>query len=277
VTRLAIATCATNQDVDTPVLLAACAAAGVEADMAVWDDPSVAWESYDATIVRSTWDYSPRRAEFLAWARARPRLFNPYDVLEYSSDKHYLLDLAAQGVAIVPSVFCEVGEIPTFPEGDFVVKPAVGAGAIGADRFRPHEHERARAHVAALHQAGQCALIQPYAHTVDFFGEHDMIFINGRYSHAIAKRALLNTAPEDRDAAFRRSQVARDVDEPEAIALAESVLTGRFANLLYARVDVVAAPSGWQVSELEMVEPCLFLTFHESAADALVAAVLERL
>lgn len=272
--RVAIATCrGDNVDVDSPVLLDALSRAGIAGELCVWDDPMVDWASFDATVLRSTWDYAPRRDEFLTWARGVPRLRNPFEVVEYSSDKHYLHDLAAKGFAVVPSVFCEVGDVPTFPEVDFVVKPSVGAGSLDADRYRAHQHAEAAAHVARLHAAGRSVLIQPYVQTVDIFGEHALIFIDGTFSHAMCKGAMLNTAPDERDALFRREQMSRDVADPDALALATAVLEDRFGDLLYARVDLVAAPEGWQVMELELVEPSLFLSFVPGAADRLAEAL----
>ena len=276
--RVAIASCrGDNPDVDAPFLIAALADLGVAAELIAWDEPGVDWESFDLTVLRSTWDYAPRREEFLAWAAERPRLLNPVDVVTYSTDKHYLLDLEARGVPVVPSWFCEVGDVPVFPEGDFVVKPAVGAGSIDAARYRPHEVQAARAHVADLHARGRSVLIQPYQHTVDFFGELALIFMDGQFSHAMSKAAMLNTPPEFRDAAFRRNQMSPDVADEEALAVAHAALAERFATLLYARVDLVAAPSGWQVMELELVEPNLFLTFDEGAAARLAGAIVRRL
>ncbi len=276
--RVAIASCrGDNPDVDAPFLIAALAGLGIAAELIAWDEPGVDWESYDLTVLRSTWDYAPRREEFLAWAQQRPRLLNPVDVVTYSTDKHYLLDLVARGVPVVPSQFCEVGETPVFPGGDFVVKPAVGAGSIDAARYRPSEHDVARGHVADLHGRGRSVLIQPYQHTVDFFGELALIFIDGQFSHAMSKAAMLNTPPELRDAAFRRNQMSRDVADEDALAVANAALAERFSSLLYARVDLVAAPSGWQVMELELVEPNLFLTFEEQAAPRLASAIARRL
>ena len=143
--RVAIASCrGDNPDVDAPFLIAALADLGVAAELIAWDEPGVDWESFDLTVLRSTWDYAPRREEFLAWAAERPRLLNPVDVVTYSTDKHYLLDLEARGVPVVPSWFCEVGDVPVFPEGDFVVKPAVGAGSFDAARYRPQLSGEAR-------------------------------------------------------------------------------------------------------------------------------------
>ena len=64
-----------------------------------------------------------------------------------------------------------MGEEPVFPEGDFVVKPTVGAGSVDAARFAPAQIDLARAHVARLHAGGRCALVQPYVHSIDERGE----------------------------------------------------------------------------------------------------------
>jgi glutathione synthase/RimK-type ligase-like ATP-grasp enzyme len=279
VSRIAIATCAGEDvDPDTPILLAACQRAGLSATMAVWDDPRVEWDTFDLTVIRSTWDYAGRRPEFLEWAQQTPRLLNPYDVVAYSTDKHYFLDLAAKGVPVAPSTFCDVGDEPTFPDGDFVVKPAVGAGSMEADRYAAGDVERARAHVARLHAMNRDVVIQPYLHNVDRFGERALIFIDGQYSHAMTKGAMLNVTQLDRNALYRREQMSRADGEPEAIAVAEAAITATgFTNLLYARVDVVNQPEGWTLMEMELVEPSLFLGYEESAADALVAAIQRRL
>jgi glutathione synthase/RimK-type ligase-like ATP-grasp enzyme len=279
VSRLAIATCAGDDvDVDTPFLLDACRRGGLDATMAVWDDPAVEWDGFDLTVIRSTWDYAPRRDEFLAWARRTPRVLNPYDVIEYSTDKHYLADLASRGVRVAGSVFCDVGATPEFPMGDFVVKPCVGAGSIDADRYSDRDHDAARAHVARLHAHGRDVVIQPYLHSVDVEGERAMVFIDGVFSHAMTKGAMLNVTQLDRNALFRREQMSLATAEPDALAAAEAALAAIGASeLLYARVDLVRDEGEWTLMELELVEPSLFLSYYEPAADALVAAIARRL
>ena len=264
-------------DPDSPLLLAALREVGLDAALCAWDDPAVDWGVYDLVVVRSTWDYAPRRGVFLAWAQRLARVDNPYPVLAYSSDKHYLVDLAARSHCVVPSHFCDVGEVPELPEGDFVVKPCVGAGSIDAERYSPHQHEAALAHVARLHARGADALVQPYVASVDERGERALIFIDGEFSHAMTKAAMLNVAPAARDVAFRRRQMSLADGEIEAVALARAVLeeTG-FSSLLYARVDVVHTEEGWAVMELELVEPNLFLGYAPGAAGRLARAVASR-
>ena len=115
---IAIATCAELPDLDEDErrLIDALSALGATARPVVWDDPTVDWASFDAVVLRATWDYSRRIEEFIAWTRrvaAATSLFNPADVVEWNTDKRYLTDLAAAGVPIVNSdmVFwsCRIG------------------------------------------------------------------------------------------------------------------------------------------------------------------------
>src|SRR3982751_1456682 len=110
--RLALATAiaATGQDHDLAPLLEACARAGLGADVVAWDDPTVSWNRFDAVLLRSPWDYTERHAEFMAWCERVNRvsmLLNPLHVLRWNTDKHYLAELAATGVPVVPSFFVE--------------------------------------------------------------------------------------------------------------------------------------------------------------------------
>jgi len=279
VSRVAIATCAVeNIDPDATPLLDALGAVGVTGELAVWDDPSVEWNAFDLVVIRSTWDYAPRRAAFLEWARAIDRLANAYEVVEFSSDKHYLDVLASRGHRVVKSFFCDVGDEAVFPEADFVVKPSVGAGSLDAERYGADEVDLARRHVARLHAEGRDVLIQPYVASVDAHGERALIYVDGTFSHAMTKAAMLNVTEPDRNALFRREQMSLAEGEADAVAFADAVLEDLgFASLLYARADLVRDEGAWALMELELVEPSLFLTFYPAAATALAAGIARRL
>jgi len=279
VSRVAIATCKDNAlDPDRPLLLAALQAVGVEVTMAVWDDSSVNWDEFSLVIIRSTWDYVNRRDEFLSWARTVDHLLNPYGVIEYSTDKHYLSDLESLGLRVVPSRFCDIGMEPEFFDGDFVVKPCVGAGSMDATRYTKNDHDEARLHVAQLHAKGRDVLIQPYVDTVDSEGERALVFIDGSFSHAMTKGAMLNVHELDRSGLFRLEQMSVAIPEPDAVRYGEKVLAAKgFSHLLYGRVDLVRMNEGWAIMELELVEPSLFLAFNDEAAGKLARAIAKRL
>jgi glutathione synthase/RimK-type ligase-like ATP-grasp enzyme len=281
VRRLAIATSVSDDvdlDPDAQILLEALAEVGVEGSMCVWDDPSIDWTGFELTVIRSTWDYTRDLKAYLAWARGIERLLNPYPIIEYSTDKHYLGDLERRRHRIVPTTFCDVGEEPVFPEGRFVVKPTVGAGSIDADKYDADEHEEALAHVRRLHASARDAMIQPYVASIDDDGERALVFIDGAFSHAMTKGAMLNIAADDRDALFRREQMSVSRAEPDAVAFAEAVLDEEtFRGILYARVDLVKMAEGWAIMELEMVEPSLFLAYDDHAPHRLAGAIRARL
>src|SRR5436190_5580336 len=67
--RLALATCAHLPGVhpDDTHLAASLAALGIEPVAVDWAAPAVDWTSFDAVLIRTTWDYFQRYEEFLRW------------------------------------------------------------------------------------------------------------------------------------------------------------------------------------------------------------------
>ncbi len=281
--RIAIATASElpHLDEDGPLLLDALARVAVDAEPTVWDDASVDWSGFDAVVVRSTWDYAPRRDAFVAWAHhveAATRLLNPAAIIQWNTDKRYLGELAAAGIPTVPTRFVAPGDAVALPgEGEFVVKPTVSAGSRDTARYDAAEHERARAHVAALHEAGRTAMVQPYLDAVDVAGETALLFIGGAFSHAIRKGPLLLPGEGFVEGLFAPEEIAPREAREEELALAQRVLAaapGGGEQLLYARVDLLPGPDGAPVLiELEVTEPSLFLEHAQGAADRLAAAI----
>jgi glutathione synthase/RimK-type ligase-like ATP-grasp enzyme len=286
--NIVFATCADLPagDDDSQRLTEALAARGVPARWQVWDDPGAVWTE-SLVVIRSTWDYTRDRDAFVAWAAGVPRLENPAEVVAWNSDKSYLRDLAAAGLPVVPTTYIAPGETAPLPVlGEFVVKPAVGAGSRGAARFAGDAVDAARAHVGTLHDAGRVVLIQPYVSDVDSAGETAMVYLDGEFSHAVRKGALLPPEvahPLDREVrpgTFLLERVERRDPSVAELALGVDVmqvLRARLgADLLYARVDLLPTPAGPVVVELELIEPSLFLEDGPGAADRLARAIVAR-
>ncbi len=263
---------------------------GLQAVIRSWSDPTVDWSAFDATVLRSTWDYTPRRSEFLAWAEQVPRLHNPVEVIRPNSDKRYLASLAELGIPIVPTTFFDPDEPVQLPShGEFVIKPSVGAGSKGAGRFDGDvevDLADAAAHARHLQVEGRTVMVQPYLSDVDSVGETALIFIGGRFSHAICKSALL--PPDARHALtepglasanlFVEETITPRTPSAEELALAERVVTTISAEpLLYARIDLLPAGDGPVVIEVELTEPSLFLDFDAAAPGRLADAIQARL
>jgi hypothetical protein len=289
--NVALATCAVMPDgleVDRG-LKTALEAGGASAEYVSWDDGSADWTAFDVVVVRSTFDYSRRRDEFLAWAEALDgRLRNSPEVVRWNSDKRYLSDLAAAGLPVVPTTFVfPRDQLPPL-DGEIVVKPAVSAGGRDTGRFAPAAHDAARALLVDITQGGRVAMVQPYLPAVDERGETALVFIAGELSHVLRKRAVL--APDEvaptRDDEVGAAEVMYDEDlvrlgdaTGEERALAAAVVAAvaeRFgAAPLYARVDLLSGRDGAPtLLELELIEPALYLAEAPSAAERLAAAII---
>lgn len=291
--RVALATCSQLPDLDADdvPLIAALGGRGITAEPAVWDDPAVDWPAYDLVLVRSTWDYSPRHDEFVAWARALPRVANPASVIEWNTDKRYLRDLEAAGVPVIPTIWLDPSRhlskravhtrMPAF--GDFVVKPVVSAGAQNTGRYQPvsaQSRGKAIAHATRLLDDGRWVMIQPYVTSVDTSGETCLVFVDGELTHAVRKNALLTGPAEDSaDELWAREEMTPYEATPAQVDVARRALevarqaTG--AELTYARVDLVSGDDGVpMVLELELTEPSLWMKYgtgvEEKVADAVV-------
>ncbi len=102
-------------DGDEHAVPAALTELGFDVSWAAWDDSRVDFAAADAVILRATWDYAPRRAEFLDWCESVPALYNPAAVARWNTDKSYLAELLDAGVAVVPTTLVEPGEPAKFP------------------------------------------------------------------------------------------------------------------------------------------------------------------
>ena len=263
-------------DEDGPALLTALAARGVEAVPAVWDAPGIDWDAFELVVVRSTWDYAARRETFLAWAGSLLRVLNPARVLRWNTDKRYLDELATAHVPVVPTRFVAPGDEFDPPAGRFVVKPAVSAGSWNTASYS--HGEAAVRHVERLRSEGRTAMVQPYVGGVDADGETAIIYLGGRYSHAVRKAALLADGQAPGEGLYVEETITAAEPTDADRAVEERALAAvPFATdeLLYARVDLVPGHDGPLVLEVELTEPSLFLLYDDGAVERLAEAVAD--
>lgn len=264
------------------------ASRGLRFTTPIWDDPGVDWSQFDAVLIRTTWDYVEKLAAYEAWLERvdrLTRLFNPLPIVRWNLRKRYLAQLDAAGIPCIPTVWLAPGSGPDLSrilaergwERAFL-KPEIGATASGTLRFNtdPAGLDQARAHLARHHTD---MLLQPYLSTVETEGELSLMFFEGRFSHAFRK------LPVPGDYRVQREHKATDhavPAQPGERALAERVLEAARGlsggDPLYARVDLLRDARGeLRVTELEMVEPSLFLHHAPQGAAPLVTALLARL
>lgn len=262
--KIVLAGCAklVEGDGDDDGLVAALASQGLTARWRAWDDPETL--RADLVILRATWDYTERLDEFLAWTRRVPNLLNAPDVVAWNSDKIYLQDLAVAGVPVCESEFYGPGEMIHLPAGEVVVKPAVGAGSVGVQRFT--DHNAARDHAATLQEAGISVLVQPYDRRIED-GETALVFIGGKQSHAFTKGPILPAPghrPDFDDSGIFAAESLTPADPDfelwevghAALVAAATQLGMAPSDFLYARVDLIGRRDP-TLLELELVEPAL--------------------
>ncbi|MBQ0849236.1 hypothetical protein J8N05_13595 [Streptomyces sp. BH-SS-21] len=283
---MALVTCQevleSGYDRDLPALADAVRDAGAEVAVVGWDDPDVEWGGFDLVLIRSTWDYSWRAAEFLAWADrcgAATTLANPPEVVRWNADKRYLGDLAAAGVPVVDTRYLAPGDPADLPgDREYVVKPTSGAGARYAARYTPEDHDTAVRHLERMHAEGLTAIVQPYVRSIDTAGERALQFFGGRFLHAIRKGAVLEPGTAFDDEKVPHPNLRTWEPSPAELAVAERALAAvpGAPELLYARVDLVDGDDGApRVMELELVEPNLFLFLHEDSVPVVAQAVVK--
>ena len=276
--KLRIATCRPlpEPDPDEDLLIAALAAAGIEATMCDWRG-SGHWQADGPTVVRSTWDYIHHLDGFRDWlvrASATGPLWNPADVMLDNLDKRYLLSLPARGVPVVPTMLLDRGRTADIAAlaaargwGEVVIKPAVGAGSFETHRVAAGGPEAAA--ISRRLVADRDVLVQPYMASVDSYGERALVWIDGDFTHAVRKTPRFAADSEQVSEALPITAAER--------AVGEAALAPVRDRLLYARVDVAPGPTGdLLVMELELVEPSLFLLQSPPALERLVAGIVRR-
>jgi glutathione synthase/RimK-type ligase-like ATP-grasp enzyme len=291
--RVALASCAAYPDQldEGPLVLGALGDLGVAARTAVWSDPGVDWSAFDLVVANGAWDNIHRVAEYLAWvdrvAASGAVVVNAPAILRWNLDKRYLRDLEAAGVPTVPTRWVEPGGSPfdpaalDLPADEIVVKPSVSGGGYRTARYRAHEHDAARAHVGALVDSGRTAMVQPYQPAVDAEGEVGLVFLGGRFSHAIHKDPMIRRGVEASDSLIENQVVTAAAPTPAQLAVAARAVAaaeGLLGPTTYARVDVVERTDGVPaLLELELLDPMLFFVHHPEGAATFARVLCTRL
>jgi len=256
---------------------------GLTVSVEIWNDPRTDWGASRLSILRSTWDYHRCYRDFIAWIRRASSLTiikNDLSLLRWNAHKSYLCDLDRLGVPVVPTVWVERGAGRSLGDlamergwRDLILKPAKGAASHdvtlvrqGANAFAAGQAELDRLTLT------DDALVQPYLESVADYGERALMFFGGQYSHAVVKK------PFDNDYRISDEPSTWTQATPDEIAVATQAVDAAPAPTLYARVDLLRDAWGEAVvSELELIEPALYLAVHEPARTVFADAVEREL
>lgn len=252
----------------------------------MWSDPSVEWDSFDAVVLRSVWDYHKRINEFENWLDdlevEQPNVFNPIEVVRWNLNKKYLLELETTGCPIVPSILLKKGDAVSLEQilkqnnwADAVVKPVISASALRTVRVSLKNLKSFESDFLSW-IAEQDLIVQPFVSDIQSHGEYSVLYFDSSFSHAVLK------TPKAGD--FRVQEefggVTKRVDAPKAVQhLADDLNQWLFEKfrtpLLFARIDIVVIEGKPAVGEIELIEPYLFFS-HHGPSRGLFKSALEK-
>ncbi|NVJ65836.1 MAG: hypothetical protein HWE16_05055 [Gammaproteobacteria bacterium] len=269
--NIAIASCADLPDWEKDDLpfFAELTRRNINYDILAWDSVTD-WAQYDACLIRTTWDYQERFAEFVSWIEtvsSQTKLLNQKDILLWNSHKKYLKDLEEAGIAIAPSEWL-------LTAGDYdiesimqrrgwdkgFIKPLIGANARECCRFEtsPEGLVKAQQHVVRLTPLEDLVL-QPYLNSVEEFGETSGIFFDHQFSHGTRKVPVKGDFRVQDDYGAKDYPYELNEQEKAVAAKALAWVEKKFGRLLYARIDFLHGENGEAyLNEMELIEPSLF-------------------
>ncbi|PWN65602.1 ATP-grasp domain-containing protein [Chryseobacterium viscerum] len=255
---------------------------GLDVVPTIWNDKNVDWSSLDVVVIKSPWDYHNHLHEFLNWLdnleKLGVKVLNPVEIIQWNSDKHYLKDLAEKQLPVIPAEYIEKGSgfdnrfFAYFNTDKLVVKPCVSAGAqntitVSKDNFNERSIE-----IETLLKE-QDYMVQQFVDEIKN-GEWSFLFFNGKYSHCSLK---MPKKGDFRVQHYHGGSISYPVPDPLHIEQAGSYLKSLPQATLYARVDGVVINNSFQLMELELIEPYLFLNgdhrLLENYYEALMALV----
>jgi len=255
------------------LLMEACLPLGISCLRVDWADEHMDWSAADAILFRTPWDYFHRYQEFSAWldrVSTLTRVINPKQLIRWNIDKHYLLDLADQGIPIVPSSFIEQGDMRSLHEicaaskwKEFILKPCIS----GAARHTYHIYSSEIASYEKIYReliTKEAMILQPYLASIKTRGEVSHMLMGGQYTHSIIKRAKGDDFRVQDD--FGGTVAPYTADAAER-SLAEFAFVASPSMPAYGRVDVMWNDAGaLLVSEVEIIEPELWFRVCPDAA-----------
>lgn len=245
-----------------------------------WSDPNFDWSSTKAVIFRTTWDYFDRYTEWQNWLEKvdqQTQMINPYALIKWNMDKHYLRDLQRRGVNIPETIYLEKGTAQNIQEildqnewDECILKPCISGAArltFRINRANLEAHEE----VFKKHKAQEAFMLQPFQKSVITDGEISLMVMGGQFTHAVLKKAKAGDFRVQDDFG---GIVHEYHPTQEEIAFAEKAIAACSPSPFYARVDVIRDNHGeLAVIELEMIEPELWFRMKPDAADVLAQAI----
>lgn len=266
------------------LLIKELASKGITARRVSWSSTEVNWEEIPALVIRTTWDYFDRFEEFCQWLESIPEstiCLNSKKIIRQNWDKFYLKILARQSVPVPPTLFIEKGSdvdvesyFDQLKTNDIVAKPAVGGG--GRLTFRINKADALQfSSDFERYVRKERFLVQKFMPSIIAEGEVSLMFFEGKFSHSVKKRAKQGDFRVQDDFG---GTVEHYIATEEEIEVARMALNCLPEDPVYARADLVYSDFGSPLlSELELIEPELWMRFHPESAGVFASAIARNI
>ena len=253
---------------------------GIEGVPMLWDAPRDRWSRFDLIVIRSTWDYQDRAAEFSDWIEwlqsEKLPVMNPATVLRWNMNKVYLRQLEKRGFPIVPTAWFEPTE--TFDHAEVlrskgwaraVLKPTISASARRTISASQANLAEANAQAREILKSNTL-MVQEFMTEIQTEGEWSLLFFNKQFSHAAIKRPA---SGDFRVQARYGGTTEPATASPGLIRTGQDLLNTVSEPLLYARVDGIVRNGVFYLMELEALEPSLLLNCDPDAPKRFAYAI----
>lgn len=230
----------------------------------IWNDKNVDWNNFNVAIIKSPWDYHNHLNEFLNWLyelkKLNIKVLNPVEIIQWNSDKKYLKDIAKNGLPVIAAEYLDKGStfdsrfFDLFNTDQLVVKPCVSAGAQNTIIVNKNNLKERTEEIGQFLKT-EDYIVQPFIKEIKN-GEWSFLFFNSQYSHCSLKKPKKD---DFRVQHYHGGTISYPTPNPLHIEQAGTYLKSLPQPTLYARVDGVIVNNSFELMELELIEPYLFL------------------
>ena len=257
---------------------------GLTVEITYWNNPSYDWSKTKSVIFRTIWDYFEKFEEFFKWLdeiKHQTQLINSYELVKWNIDKHYLKDLNENGINIVPTYFTKQHKKESLLDisnemewEDLVIKPAISAAAFQTFKILNDQINEKEELFQQLIK-NKDMLVQPFFETISEFGEASLMIFDGKFSHAILKKAKKGDFRVQDDFGGTVHDYSPSTEE---VKFALEVIKACKTTPLYGRVDIIwDQEKNIYLSELEIIEPELWIRNYPKSAERIAKAVSNKL
>ena len=244
----------------------------IDCDIVSWES-IIDYKKYDAVIIRSVWGYQDKIEDFIKFINKLKedniKAFNDTNILLSNISKKEQFDLLDKyDIPHINTDFIykddiNIENLNKYVDKDIVVKPIISGGGnntyvISKENIKNNIklNEIENKYKDVLNDVNNYLMIQPFIKEIND-GELSIVYIDNKLSHAALRYTNV----------FNNNNLIKLVnikDIKDALEVSDKVNNIIEYKTLYKRVDLVKINDTYQVMEVELVEPQLFLEYRQN-------------